>query len=280
MVGLQSATNSSNTTNTFCVTEALDQVTPLIITYNEEPNIRNTLAGLKWARRIVVVDSGSTDGTLEILADDSSIEVFHRNFDSFARQCSFGLEQIHTPWCLSLDADHKVSPAFVSEMAALIAQASPDVDAVLTPFRYLVYGKPLRGTLLPPRYNLIRPRGGRYVDDGHAHQFQPNHRTLVMRQPILHDDRKPLNRWLEAQQRYLQQESIKLRTKSVLQLSWSDRLRRRKFIAPFAVLFICLVWQRGLLDGWRGWFYAFQRMYVETLLSLMLWEAQHDNRTH
>ena len=45
-------------------------------------------------------------------------------------------------------------------------------------------------------------------------------------------------------------------------------------IAPFAVFALCLIWHRGLLDGWRGWFYAFQRLYVETLLSLMLWEAR------
>jgi hypothetical protein len=40
------------------------------------------------------------------------------------------------------------------------------------------------------------------------------------------------------------------------------------------VLFLCLVWHRGLLDGWRGWYYAFQRMLVELMLSLMLREAQ------
>ncbi|QPN64289.1 hypothetical protein [Synechococcus sp. CBW1004] len=160
-------------------------------------------------------------------------------------------------------------------MAALLAQAGPEVDAVLTPFRYLVYGKPLRGTLLPPRYNLIRPGGGHYVDDGHAHQFKPRGRTLAMRQPILHDDRKPLSRWFEAQQRYLQQECHKLCTTPPERLSFSDRLRRKHVIAPFAALAICLILRGGLLDGWRGWFYAFQRMYVEILLSLMLWDERH-----
>ncbi len=58
------------------------------------------------------------------------------------------------------------------------------------------------------------------------------------------------------------------------QLGIPDRLRRHTVLAPFAVLALCLIWHRGLLDGWRGWFYAFQRMYVETLLSLMLWEAR------
>jgi hypothetical protein len=60
------------------------------------------------------------------------------------------------------------------------------------------------------------------------------------------------------------------------QLSLADRLRKRHVIAPFAVLILCLIRQGGLFDGWRGWFYAFQRMYVETLLSLMLWEARSE----
>lgn len=254
----------------------LDQVTPLILTYNEEENIARTLAGLNWAQRIVVVDSFSTDQTLKILAQHPKVDLVQRSFDSFAGQCNFGLQMIRTPWCISLDADHCITPAFTAEMAAVLARAEPDVDAVLTPFRYLVAGRPLRGALLPRRYNLIRPNGGHYVDDGHAHQFQPRQRTLAMHQPILHDDRKPLGRWLSSQMRYLQQECHKLMTTPAKHLSFSDRLRKRRVIAPFAVLFICLIWKRGLLDGWRGWFYAFQRLYVETLLSLMLWEASHD----
>ncbi len=253
----------------------LEQITPLILTYNEEANIARTLQGLHWAQRIVVVDSFSTDRTIEILAAHTRVEVVQRPFETFAQQCNFGLGLIHTPWCLSLDADHTITPAFTAEMAALIAQAGPDVDAVLTPFRYLVYGKPLRGTLLPPRYNLMRPSGGVYVNDGHAHQFKPRRRTLAMREPVLHDDRKPLSRWLASQQRYLQQECHKLRTTPAQQLSFSDRLRKRHLIAPFAAFAVCLILRRGLLDGWRGWFYAFQRLYVETLLSLMLWEARH-----
>jgi len=253
----------------------LDQVTPLILTYNEEANIVRTLAGLTWARRIVVVDSGSTDRTLEILREISTVEVVHRAFDSFASQCNFGLGLITTSWCLSLDADHVLTPAFTAEMCHFMAQELDGVSALRTPFRYLVYGKPLRGTLLPSRYNLIRPGGGHYEDDGHAHRFVPAGTTLVMRQPILHDDRKPLPRWLASQQRYLQQETSKLLGTTSHHLTRADRLRKRHVIAPFAVLALCLIRHGGVFDGWRGWFYAFQRMYVEILLSLMLWEARH-----
>lgn len=252
----------------------LELVTPLILTYNEEANIGRTLAGLCWARRIVVVDSGSTDRTLELLAEHPQVEVVTRPFDNFADQCNFGLGLIDSPWCLSLDADHCVSPAFQAELAQLTATAPADLAAVLTPFRYLVYGRPLRGALLPPRYNLIRPGQGHYVNDGHSHRFQPSGRTIRMHEPLLHDDRKPLSRWLLAQQGYLRQETCKLLSTPRHQLCRNDRLRLRHVIAPFAVLWMCLIWHRGILDGWRGWFYAFQRLYAETLLSLMLWEAR------
>ena len=76
----------------------LSQVTPLILTFNEEANISRTLAGLSWAQRILVIDSGSTDRTLELLAAVPQVEVIHRPFDSFAEQCNFGLSLIHTPW--------------------------------------------------------------------------------------------------------------------------------------------------------------------------------------
>lgn len=251
-----------------------DEITPLILTYNEEANISRTLAGLTWARRIVVIDSFSTDRTLEILAQHPQVEVVQREFDSFAAQCNAGLKLISTPWCLSLDADHMITSSFQAELRTVVADAPADVMAVLTPFRYLVHGKPLHGTLLPPRFNLIRPGGGHYINDGHAHRFVPSGRTLAMRQPILHDDRKPLTRWLASQQRYLQQETHKLLTTPEHQLSRGDRLRKQHVLAPCAVLLLCLVWHRGLFDGWRGWFYAFQRLYAEILLSLMLWEAR------
>ncbi len=256
------------------VADPLDQVTPLILSFNEEANIGRTLAGLTWARRIVVIDSGSTDRTLEILAGFPQVEVVTRGFDSFAAQANAGLSLIRTPWCLSLDADHGITPSFRAALAELISSAPPQVAAVQTPFLYLVHGRQLRGALLPPRINLLRPGCGRYVNDGHAHRFEASGPVVELAEPVLHDDRKPLDRWLEAQRRYLPQEVHKLLTTPRHQLSRADRLRLRYGIAPFAVLFLCLVWHRGLLDGWRGWYYAFQRMLVELMLSLMLREAQ------
>lgn len=251
-----------------------DQLTPLLITFNEESNLSRTLAALTWAPRVLVIDSHSTDSTLLIAARHPNVEVVLRRFDTFAQQCNHGLSLIRTPWCLSLDADHLITPAFLAELEGLMATCSADTAAILTPFRYLVAGRPLRGTLLPPRFNVVRPGRGLYLDDGHAHRFAPRGPVRAMKQPILHDDRKPLCRWLSSQHSYLRQEVAKLTATPAVPLSLPDRLRQRYFIAPIAVPLICLIWHRGLLDGWRGWFYALQRLYVETLLSLMLLEAR------
>ncbi len=112
------------------------------------------------------------------------------------------------------------------------------------------------------------------MDDGHTQKLSLAGRCELLRRPILHDDRKSLRRWFWAQERYVRLEVVKLRTTPRHQLSGADRLRQHHVIAPVAVLLLCLVWHRGLLDGWRGWYYAFQRVLVELMLSLMLWEAR------
>src|SRR5438552_3923309 len=135
----------------------LNDITVLILTYNEAPNIRGTLNRLRWAHRILVVDSYSTDETVEIANGFSNVDLVQRRFDSFARQCNFGLEQIRSRWVLSLDVDYVLSDELLKEIAALRADDATSGYAV--PFRYCIQGKPLRASLYPPRTVLYRKHG-------------------------------------------------------------------------------------------------------------------------
>lgn len=257
------------------VPDPLDLVTPLLLTYNEEANITRTLDSLRWAKRILVIDSGSDDKTLPTMAGYTQVEVIQRPFDTHANQWNFGLAQIRDGWVLSLDADYLITPALRDEIAEAVATAaSQSCSGYRIPFRYCVQGRPLRGTILPPRIALFRAGAGVYVDDGHTQDLQLTGRCGVIREPILHDDRKPLSRWLWAQNRYLRLEADKLLHTPTGELSRADQLRKQTVIAPFAVFFLCLFWHRAILDGWRGWFYSLQRLYVETLLSLMVMEGR------
>ena len=121
--------------------QATLRLAALLLTYNEEANIERTLAALHWVPSILVIDSGSTDRTLEILASDPKVTTLHRPFDSFADQCNFGLDVIKSEWVLSLDADYVVTPALAEEICACFQAPEPMLFAGFAiPFRYCIAG--------------------------------------------------------------------------------------------------------------------------------------------
>ncbi|MBD2501501.1 glycosyltransferase family 2 protein [Anabaena azotica] len=250
----------------------LEEITPLILTYNEAPNIARTLKKLDWANTIVVIDSYSNDATLDILSSYPQVQIFSRKFDSFASQCNYGLTKITSSWVLSLDADYILTDELIAEIQAI--PANSDVNSYSIRFKYCVFGKPLRGTLLPPRKALYKKEQAVYQDDGHAHRVVVEGKSTMLSGYIHHDDRKSLSRWLAAQDRYMIIETEKLLTTPTHELSWGDRIRKQKIVAPLIILFYCLILKGGILDGWQGWYYAFQRVLAEMLLATRLIETE------
>ncbi len=244
----------------------LDQITPLLITFDEAANLRRTLTALAWARDIVVVDSGSTDGTLDIIAEFPKVRVVTRAFDTFAEQCNHGLKEVRTEWVLSLDADYVLSPEFTEELNGL----DGSVAGYRAAFRYCVQGRPLRASLYPPRTVLYRCALAHYENEGHGHRVIVNGEVRMLRSKIDHDDRKPLSRWMSSQIRYAEQEALHLMTTPNAELNRADRIRRWIVASPGLVFIYTLIARGLILDGWPGWFYVLQRTLAETMLSLAL----------
>ncbi len=250
----------------------LSLITPLILTYNEAPNLERTLGRLEWAREVLIVDSFSSDGTLAIANRFHHARLLQREFDSFACQCNFGLRHIRTRWVLSLDADYVVSEHLIAELGHL--RPHVDVSGYRARFRYCIHGHPLRASLYPPRTVLYRRDNATYFDDGHCHRVCVPGRVETLRGFIDHDDRKPLGRWLNEQSRYAIAEAHYLAGTPRTSRRWHHRLRRALVITPALVCLYTLFGKGLILDGWPGLYYCLQRTLFEALLSLELLDAR------
>ncbi|MBY0493714.1 MAG: glycosyltransferase family 2 protein [Cyanobacteria bacterium] len=252
----------------------LNQITPLILTFNEAPNIARTLDRLTWARDIVVVDSLSTDDTRAIASRYPNVRFFERPFTTHAEQWNYGLELtgITTPWVLALDADFVLTGEAVRELETLLPP--PAVSGYRASFTYCIDGKPLRSGVYPPVTVLIRRAVARYLQDGHTQRVRVEGTVLPLSARILHDDRKPLSHWIASQVRYMRLEADKLTTAPSSSLGYPDRVRKLIVMAPPLVFLRCLVIEGGMFDGWPGLFYALQRATAELILSLSLVERR------
>ena len=242
-------------------------VTPVVLTYDEAPNIGRTLDRLTWAGRIVVVDRGSTDGTLDILQSYPNVEIVHRPFDTHRDQWNAGLDQVRSEWALTLDADYVLSESLAAEIEALADDEG--VSGYRARFVYCIGGRPLRGTLYPARTVLFRTSAGRYFQDGHTQALQLDGTVRDLTGAIFHDDRKPRDRWLKNQTAYARQEADKLLATPADRMGRIDRIRRAGF-APLLTPVYCLVAKRLLLDGKSGLLYTYERTYAEVILALQL----------
>jgi glycosyltransferase involved in cell wall biosynthesis len=246
----------------------LTQVTPVILTFNETPNLGRCLEKLRWASEVIVLDSGSTDGTPELAAAFSNVRVVQRAFDDHTSQWNHAISLATTPWILSLDADYILPDEFAAEVEQL--NPSADEAAYFARFRYCVFGKVLRGSLYPPRAVLFQRDRCAYIQDGHTQLLRAEGPTGRLSGIISHDDRKPLSSWLRAQARYAELEARHLLETPPSLLNRADRIRRWIFVAPALVFCYTLIGKGLILDGLPGWYYVMQRTLAELMLSLHL----------
>lgn len=142
-------------------------ISAYIICQNEESNLGNCIESLSQCSEIVIVDSGSTDGTAELVQryqeDGWPIRFMTESWRGYAAQKQFALEQCRQPWCLSLDADERLCEAFQATLPTLI-EAPDHVQGYRLKRRpYLIgYGYTPPGVVEGRILRLIRNGGGAF----------------------------------------------------------------------------------------------------------------------
>lgn len=158
----------------------------IIITKNESANIRACLESVAWADEIVVVDSASTDGTLEIAREFTPQVHVHADWPGFGAQKNRALDYASKDWVLSLDADERVTPELRAEIEAVLLDARADGYEI--PRLSSFCGRFMRHSGWHPDYVLrLFRRGKARFSDALVHEsVQLQGSKARLRQPLLH----------------------------------------------------------------------------------------------
>jgi glycosyltransferase involved in cell wall biosynthesis len=223
----------------------------VLITLNEAADLPRTLESVRWAQEIVVVDSGSTDATVEI-ARKAGARVFEEPWKGFAAQKNSAIAHASGDWVLSLDADEELSPELAREMQTLLS-GEPACDAYRIPRLNHFLGRPLRhgGYWPDPKLRLFRSGTARFAE-------RPVHETMetagpvgTLKNPLLHHCYPTLEDYIEHMNRYSTVAAMMLvdsgrAPRSLPSLAWNALLN------PAATFIYNYVVRLGFLDGREG----------------------------
>lgn len=160
----------------------------IVITKDEERNIRACLDSLRWTDELIVVDAQSRDRTAAI-AREYTPHVFVRPWPGYGPQKNFAFDQAGADWLLVVDADERVTEPLRREIQALLAAGPPaDVAGFEIPRRNFFYGRWIRGGGIYPDYQLrlIRRTAGRYDDVLLHERLQVAGRIARLAEPLDH----------------------------------------------------------------------------------------------
>ena len=194
-------TSDIRTTQTFKFIVARTPFSVVIITLNEERNLGKCLASVKFADEIVVVDSGSTDKTLEI-AKNAGATTISQTWLGYGEQKQLGVDQASNDWVLCIDADETISEQLRHSILAVLEE--PRMNAYEMPRRNRFLGRWLRHGEGYPDMNLrfFNRRYAKWSDDAVHEKVIANCAVGKLAGDLLHESEQGIQDYLAKQNRY------------------------------------------------------------------------------
>jgi len=175
----------------------------VIITRNEEANLGRTLESVAWAEERIVLDSGSTDGTLN-LARRHGAKVYQEAWQGYARQKNSAIAKASCEWVLSLDADEEVSPELASNIKGVINSPEPNVAGYAMARRNFFLGRWIRhGGFYPDRkLRLFRRGKGDFTERAVHETLRVDGSTTILAGDLIHRAYPTLTAYIESMNGY------------------------------------------------------------------------------
>lgn len=278
-------------------TASRPSIAVIILTFNEEKNISDCLDSIgDWAEEIFVVDSYSTDRTIDLLLEraDPRLCIVQHAFENYSKQWNWALKTlpIRAQWTLKLDADERLTPAFIQEVNERLTVAPRSLEGLWFRRRFVFMGTKL-GTVGTLRYDLRlwRTGKGHFDNSGvneHAHVAGDTHRLRTM---VDHVDNKTITDWLDKHNRYSSMMAIgytlgtskndikaSLIGNTVERTKFFERIYLQMPFRPLIIFFQMYVMRLGFLHGRVGFHYCMLRSFFFYLIDLKMLESRITGR--
>lgn len=148
------------------------KISALLITYNEINHIQEVIENVSFADEIIVVDSNSKDGTLEILAKNNEVKVITRDFKNFADQRNFAISQATKDWILFIDADERIPQTLQTEILDTV-NSDTNISGFMFKRQYFFNSKPINysGFQTDTTYRLFKNGKVKYDKQKIVHEM-------------------------------------------------------------------------------------------------------------
>ncbi len=275
-------------------------VTMVILTKNEEVNLPDCLESCKgFAKRIVIVDSGSDDRTVEI-AKEYGADVYVHPFENYARQFNWGLDNtdITTKWAFRLDADERLTPALCAELEELTELHKDDNVNGITMEAWLYFlGRKIKHGCHNKRKLMLFKTGIGRIEDRKMdeHTILSEGVSISCKERFIHYDFKNMTHWINKMNWYAtreMQDYIEYSEGKNAEISKNDDsaisgTRKKKFglyykfpmfMRSWLLFVYYYIFRLGFLDGREGFVYHYMyHRWYRTLVDAKILEQKITN---
>lgn len=274
----------------------IQDLTILILTKNEELNLPDCLKSVKgFAKRCVVVDSGSSDNTQEI-AKEFGADFYYHPFETHARQFNWGLDNtnITTKWTFRLDADERLTPKLCEELSQLMKEHENDeVNGITMEASLFFMGKEMKHGGPQKRKLMLFKTGKARIEDRKIdeHTILTEGKAIACKEKFLHYDFKDMTFWINKLNWYAsrevqdyfdyingKEETINAQDKEINAIrnkKFRVYYKFPKFLRCWLMFVYAYIFQLGFLDGKEGFIYhwTYHRFY-RTLVDCKILEQE------
>jgi (heptosyl)LPS beta-1,4-glucosyltransferase len=244
------------------------EISAVVLTRDEESNIAECLASLRWAEKILVLDSWSEDATVEIARREGA-EVRQRAFDNYAGQRNAALALATTEWVFFVDADERVPQELADEVRWVVNDDK--LDGWWVPRKNFIFGRWVRHAGWYPDYQLrvLRRVKAHYDERREVHELVIlDGEAGYLESPLIHYNYDTVGQFRAKQERYTDYEAQMLYQEGVRAKPWNFVLQPlRQFRWRYFTL-------RGYRDGWPGLLLSSLMAYYEMVRYWRLWHLQ------